>query len=151
MPQDLVAVALAAAALAVVLLLIGFLLLARRRGRARRAARGVQMASPGQDARLAAELERLATLERRVAALDERSRDALRHVGIVRFNPFEDTGSNQSFALALLDDRGNGVVVSSLHSRQSTRVYLKPISGGRSEITLSDEEAEAVRRAGAGH
>jgi len=65
----------------------------------------------------------------------------------VRYNPFDDTGSNQSFALVLVDADGNGVVISSLHSRQQTRVYLKDIVGGQSEAQLSSEETEALRRA----
>ena len=60
---------------------------------------------------------------------------AFQRVGLVRFNPFEDTGGNQSFALALLDAEGNGWVLSSLHARTGTRVYAKPITrrpiGGR--------------------
>jgi hypothetical protein len=65
----------------------------------------------------------------------------------VRFNPFEDTGGNQSFALAVIDARGDGFVVSSLHARAGTRVYGKAITGGRSEAALSAEEAEALRLA----
>ncbi|MDQ3554632.1 MAG: DUF4446 family protein [Chloroflexota bacterium] len=82
-----------------------------------------------------------------MAAADEQARGALRNVGVVRYNPFDDTGSDQSFALALVDADGNGVVLSSLHSRQQTRLYLKQIVGGRSEVQLSDEETEALRRA----
>ena len=66
----------------------------------------------------------------------------------MRFNPFEgDTGGNQSFALALLDGRGDGFVVSSLHARAVTRMYAKAVSGGASEAALSDEECEALRQA----
>jgi hypothetical protein len=83
----------------------------------------------------------------RTSALEDRGRLALQRFGLVRFNPFEDTGSNQSFALALLDDRDDGIIVSSLHSRQSTRVYAKPIAGGRSDAALSDEEAAALQKA----
>ena len=68
-------------------------------------------------------------------------------MGLVRFNPFEDTGGNQSFALALLDAHGDGVVVSSLHARTLTRVYGKAVAGGKSEAALSDEESEALRQA----
>ena len=53
--------------------------------------------------------------------------------GLVRYNPFEDTGGQQSFAMALLDGAANGVVISSLHSRQQTRIYLKTINAGRAE------------------
>lgn len=91
-----------------------------------------------------AELERVGT---RTAALERRADSAVSRIAIVRFNPFEDTGSNQSFALALLDDRADGVVISSLHSRQSSRIYAKPIQGGRSEAALSAEESEALHLA----
>lgn len=78
-------------------------------------------------------------------ALEGRSRGSLQHVGIVRFNPFEDTGSDQSFAIALLDDRRDGIVLSSLHGRGQTRVFAKPVEGGESTHQLSDEEAQAIR------
>jgi hypothetical protein len=68
-------------------------------------------------------------------------------VGLVRFNPFEDTGGNQSFALAMLDGNGDGFVVSSLHARAVTRLYAKSVSGGTSDAALSDEEGEALRQA----
>jgi hypothetical protein len=149
MPTDPVAI-LAASALGVaaLALAVAVLLLLRVRRVGRVGAGASDAAGLSLEATVAAELERLATLEARVAALDERARGAVQRVGVVRYNPFEDTGSNQSFALALLDDRGDGVVISSLHSRQSTRIYLKPISGGRSDTALSDEESEALRKAG---
>lgn len=71
----------------------------------------------------------------------------IQKVGLVRFNPFKDTGSNQSFALALLDAADNGVVVSSLYTRQETRTYSKPIIAGKSEYQLSEEEKEALKKA----
>jgi hypothetical protein len=88
------------------------------------------------------ELERLAQLHE---LLEVRSRGSLQHVGLVRFNPFEDTGSDQSFAIALLDDRRDGIVISSLHGRGQTRVFAKPVEGGASKHTLSDEEAQAIQ------
>jgi len=67
---------------------------------------------------------------------------------LVRFNPFEDTGGDQSFAVALLDGVGNGVVISSLHSRGGTRVYAKAVSGGKStNYPFSKEEKEVVEKA----
>jgi Protein of unknown function (DUF4446) len=77
--------------------------------------------------------------------LEQRTRDGLQHVGLVRFNPFEDTGSDQSFAIALLDGRRDGLVISSLHGRANTRVFAKPVEGGASSHNLSGEEAEAIR------
>ena len=86
----------------------------------------------------------------RLPSVEGRSTVSLQKVGIVRFNPYEDTGGQQSFAIALLDSRGTGFVISSLHSRQATRLYMKQVTEGRSEIALGDEEAEAIKQALAG-
>jgi hypothetical protein len=72
---------------------------------------------------------------------------AFQRVGLVRFNPFGDTGSDQSFSIALLDGRGEGLVLSGLYSRGGMRVYAKPVAGGRSEYALSDEEQQAISQA----
>jgi Protein of unknown function (DUF4446) len=93
---------------------------------------------------------RLGEIDAAQAELEHRSRTSIQHVGLVRFNPFEDTGSDQSFALALLDDRRDGVVISSLHGRTNTRLFAKPVEGGASNHALSDEEAQAIREALAG-
>jgi len=79
--------------------------------------------------------------------LEELSHRTLQKVGVIRYNPFADTGGDQSFAIALLDSLGNGVVLSSLHSRTDTRVFAKPVQGGRSRYPLSDEEQDAIRKA----
>ena len=79
--------------------------------------------------------------------LESNGRHAFQRVGLVRFNPFEDTGGNQSFALALMDANGDGFVVSSLHARTGTRMFAKTLAGGRSDASLSAEETEAVRMA----
>ncbi len=89
----------------------------------------------------------LEVVDRRTSALEARLPVAVQQVGLVRFNPFEDTGSNQSFALALLDGVGDGVVVSSLHSRNATRVYVKPVVAGTADRAMSEEEAEAIHQA----
>lgn len=68
----------------------------------------------------------------------------IRHVGLVRFSPFRDTGGDQSFALALLDGKADGVVVTALHSRKDSRLYAKPIDHGTSEYSLTPEEHEAI-------
>ena len=83
----------------------------------------------------------------RTAVLERDLQGSFGRVGLVRFNPFEDTGGNQSFALALLDGRGDGFVISSLHARAGTRVYAKAVAGGASEAALSSEESEALRQA----
>ena len=71
----------------------------------------------------------------------------IRHVGLVRFSPFHDTGGDQSFALALLDGSGDGVVITALHSRTDSRLYAKPIEHGTSAYALTPEEKEAMDRA----
>jgi hypothetical protein len=81
----------------------------------------------------------------RTAVIEAAGRRAVQRVGLVRFNPFEDTGGNQSFAIALTDSAGNGLIVSSLHSRTGTRLYAKAVSAGRSDGALSAEETEALR------
>jgi Protein of unknown function (DUF4446) len=71
----------------------------------------------------------------------------VRHVGLVRFSPFHDTGGDQSFALALLDGRGDGVVLTGLHSRNDSRLYAKPIERGDSTYSLTPEERQAMQNA----
>lgn len=68
----------------------------------------------------------------------------LQHLGVVRYNPFHDTGGDQSFAIALADGYGNGVVLSSLHARDVTRVYAKPLLHWESIHQLTDEEKKAI-------
>jgi hypothetical protein len=70
------------------------------------------------------------------------------HIGLVRFDAFDDAGGGQSFALALIDDEGDGVVLSSLHSRQASRLYVKDIRGGVADAPLSSEEERALKQAG---
>ena len=83
----------------------------------------------------------------RTNELERVGRGAFQRVGLIRFNPFEETGGNQSFALALLDADGNGWVLSSLHARSGTRVFAKVITGGRADTALSDEETRALQQA----
>ncbi len=79
--------------------------------------------------------------------LEASSRLALQKVGIVRFNPFQDSGGDQSFAIALLDQGGSGIVLSSLHGRAETRIFAKQVVNGRSTHSLSDEEQQAIKAA----
>ncbi len=86
--------------------------------------------------------------EKQMGVLDEKNLINLQKIGLVRFNPLADTGGNQSFALALLDGQDSGLVVSTLHSRQSTRIYAKPLFKGRPQgFNLSVEEKQAVSQA----
>ena len=90
---------------------------------------------------------RLTAVEEQTAALAGTLPRAIQRVGLVRFNPFDDTGSDQSFALALLDAGGDGVVLSSLHTRTATRFYAKPVKAGRTTHALTTEEQQALAQA----
>jgi len=79
--------------------------------------------------------------------LKKESKFSFQKFGIVRYNPFFEGGGDQSFSLALLDGKGDGMVITSLFSRQENRVYGKPIKEGKSSYPLSEEEKEAIKRA----
>lgn len=83
----------------------------------------------------------------RMAVIEAEARHHFSHQGLVRFNPFPDTGGNQSFVLALLDDSYDGFVISSLHSRAGTRIYAKAVVGGKTDTNLSAEETQAIEEA----
>ena len=142
----------------ILLLLVVVIALARRVGRVDGRLRGITRGEEGESLEgvLGAHLEKVYEVGREVERLKTRTTSleasglrAFRRVGLVRFNPFEETGGNQSFALAMLDAEGNGWVLSSLHARSGTRVYAKAVTGGRSEAALSEEEAAAIRQANA--
>jgi len=82
--------------------------------------------------------------------LGEGLRSAVRHVGLVRFDAFEDMGGRLSFSAALLDDNGDGIVITSINGRQDTRCYAKTVQRGTSIHNLSDEEEQAIREAMSG-
>jgi hypothetical protein len=86
-------------------------------------------------------------LTARMAVLESSGRHHYARQGLVRFSPFEDTGGNQSFALALLDESDDGLVISSLHSRTGTRIYAKAVSNGKADATTSPEETQAIDQA----
>ena len=79
--------------------------------------------------------------------LDNTMAKCLKRVGIVRYSAFRDTGSDLSFALALLDDHNNGVVLNGIYSREMSNIYAKPVEKGTSSYTLSKEETEAINKA----
>jgi hypothetical protein len=143
--------------IAVVLALaVACVILARRTRRLDVRLKGITRGSDGRslEAILDAHLEKVFTLSReltdvaaRTAILEAAQQKSFQRVGLIRYNPFEETGGNQSFALALLDAGGDGWVLSSLHARAGTRVYAKQIRGGRAEAGLSAEEAAAIAQA----
>lgn len=78
----------------------------------------------------------------------EENKKHLQRLGFKRYNPFTDTGGDQSFTAAFLDDLGDGIMISSLHSRENTRLYAKKVAGGKvSAQTLSSEEQEVIKQA----
>jgi len=89
----------------------------------------------------------LASVETRLGELNSLLQGCLQRVGLVRFDAFEDTAGQQSFSVALLDNQGNGVVITSLFGRTESRCYAKPVVQGSSPYRLSDEEMAAIRQA----
>ena len=99
-------------------------------------------------------VERMGTIEHDLESLKAFIEDVhvasqrhLQGIGVVRFNAFDDIGGNQSFAIALLDGKGDGIVLSGLYGRDGSRVYAKPVEGGLSKYALSNEEKAAVEQA----
>ena len=86
-------------------------------------------------------------LRQEVAALRAEAAGSFRHLGIVRYDAFNDTGGRLSWSVALLDDAGDGVVLTAIHGRSEARSYAKSISGWASEQQLSPEEDSAVAAA----
>ena len=111
-----------------------WLLLAVRRERARRT---------GADALP----EDVLGLRQEVAALRAEAAGALRHLAVVRYDAFGDMGGHLSWSLALLDDGGDGVVLTSIHGRSDARTYAKNIAAWTSQQQLSPEEEDAVSHA----
>ena len=79
--------------------------------------------------------------------LEKELSKSIKKIGIVRYNAFKDTGSDLSFALALLNDDNNGVVLNGIYSREMSNIYAKPIVNGESKYTISDMEQEAINKA----
>lgn len=90
--------------------------------------------------------EDIKSAEREVRRLEEEGKFHVQKVGVVRFNPFKEIGGDHSFSLAILDGTNSGVIVTCLHTRERTRVYMKAIKKGKSELELSDEEKKALEK-----
>lgn len=90
-----------------------------------------------------------AEMEEYLMSVEKRLRQSVQSVHTVRFNPFKGTGGggNQSFATALLNEDGDGVIISSLYSRDHVSVFAKPVKGSQTEHELSEEEDEALKHA----
>ncbi len=152
-------IAIGAAALALLALLV-CLLLARRLRRVRASQEVIAGEDGGRtlvehagelDRRLAAladEVERsVGRLEGRDGELDRRLRGAITQCAVVRYDAMGEMTGRQSSSIALLDEGGNGVVLSSILHREQARLYAKPVAGGESELELSPEERQAVSAA----
>src|SRR5699024_4689353 len=97
--------------------------------------------------RIGAERARVAAVEESVAALRADLAQTLQHVAVVRYDAFGDMGGRMSFSAAIIDDNGDGMVLSSIHARGESRTYAKGIVGGGSDTTLTPEEQQALAAA----
>lgn len=80
-----------------------------------------------------------------IGNIKEESKFNIQRVGLVKFNPFNETGGEHSFSLALLDGNKNGIIITSLHTRERTRLYLKDVLKGKTKTDLSGEEKKALQ------
>ena len=79
--------------------------------------------------------------------LDDDMSKCIQKVGVVRYNAYKDTGSDLSFAVALLDEKNDGIVFNGIYSREMSNIYAKPVVSGKSDYTLTEEEKSAILRA----
>ena len=86
-------------------------------------------------------------ISNKIKNIQEDLSKCIKKVGIVRYNAFKDTGSDLSFTLALLDDNNDGVVLNGIYSREMSNIYAKPVKNGKSDYTVSEEEAQAIKNA----
>ena len=89
----------------------------------------------------------IVSIEKQIRGIVEEGQLHVKKIGLVRFNPFEELGGDHSFTLALLDGNENGFVLTGLHTRERTRVYIKPVKRGKSKYDLSKEEDKALKKA----
>ena len=140
METDTVALVLAVVACALAAVGVGLA------GTAWRDARAIRRRRAATDA-LPADVE---VLRDEVHALRQDSAETFRHMSAVRYDAFGDMGGHMSWSLALLDDGGNGVVITAIHGRSDSRTYVKNIADWSCDQQLSPEEAESVEHAKAG-
>ena len=135
-PTPLELLVLAVPVLLTVLLVVGVVVLLRRSADTRRRLTALEQHRPAGDADL--------------AALRADLGQALRHVAVVRYDAFGDMGGRLSFSAAVVDDHGDGLVISSIHARGESRTYAKGVVGGTSDATLTPEEQQALAAARTG-
>lgn len=86
-------------------------------------------------------------VNKRLSFLESDGKAHIQKIGLIRFNPFKELGGDQSFCLAILDGEDSGVVITGLHTRDRTRVYMKAVNKGKSQHDLSAEEKKALESA----
>lgn len=91
--------------------------------------------------------EQNANISNDIKELNKDLTTCIKKIGIVRYSAFQDTGSDLSFTLAMLDENNNGVVLNGIYSREMSNIYAKPINNGKSSYILSEEEKEAIQKA----
>ena len=158
-PELVAGIAIAAAVVALLGLLLAVIVALRIR-RMRRHYLALQQGGDGesfldavtrQGEEVAGMRTEVASLASDVQTLRVDLADAIRHVAVVRYDAFNDMGGRMSFSAALLDDAGDGVVMSSINGRTETRTYAKGVKGGTSEAELSPEEEQVIGYARASH
>ncbi len=85
-------------------------------------------------------------IKEHLTIIDARLNKSIRNIKVLRFNPFVDAGSNQSFAISFLNDEEDGVIISSLYARDRMSVFAKPINKGKSKFELTEEEKEVLEQ-----
>ncbi|TGE34126.1 DUF4446 family protein [Desulfosporosinus sp. Sb-LF] len=110
---------------------------------------GLQLETLLQDniERVAKQEQKQEEYDARLNSVEKKLRASVDHVELIRFRAFENVGSDLSFAVALLNQEGNGVVLSSIHNREEARVYAKPVNFGQSTYSLTGEEKEVIAKA----
>ena len=98
-------------------------------------------------ARLRIDSEEIREIKKEIAGIRELDRYHIQKVGMVRFNPFRETGGDHSFSIALLDANNTGLILTGIHTRERTRIYTKAVKLGKGEFELSDDEKKALSKA----
>ncbi|OGM11902.1 hypothetical protein A2Z22_01570 [Candidatus Woesebacteria bacterium RBG_16_34_12] len=91
--------------------------------------------------------ESIKKIKSEIKRLDTENLIHVQKQGLIRFNPFNELGGDHSFALCLLDGKNDGIILTGLHTRERTRVYLKQIKKGKTKLNLSTEENKALVKA----
>ena len=86
-------------------------------------------------------------IEKRISSIEDSLLNCIQKVGVIRYNAFDNMGSDLSYSIALLDNKNNGIIISGIYSRDSSSTYAKPIVNGKSKYALSDEEVQALDEA----